>query len=46
MVEVFLSPAGWGSPLVLGLFLVCLGIFMVCLGAFMLLATKASAKKK
>lgn len=31
MIEALFSPANWGSPLGVGLFLVCLGIFIYLL---------------
>lgn len=30
-----ISSAGWGSPVSLGIFLVCLGIFLLSLGGFL-----------
>ena len=45
MIEALLSPMGWGSPVQMGIFLVCIGILMVCLGAFIWLLSKAKVLK-
>jgi hypothetical protein len=34
MDNALLSAEAWGSPLSIGLFLVCIGVFMLCLGGF------------
>ena len=42
MFEALFSPVAWGSPLGVGLFLICLGIFLY----FLSLADKNSKCKK
>lgn len=46
MVSTLFSPAGWGSPLGIGLFLVCVGLLMICLGVFILIVAKAQRIQK
>ncbi len=33
MIEALLQPSAWGSPLGIGVFLVCLGVFLYLLKA-------------
>jgi hypothetical protein len=37
---------GWGSPIGIGILMLCLGIFMVCLGGMVYLVTKTQRKKE
>ncbi|AKG54069.1 hypothetical protein DGWBC_1431 [Dehalogenimonas sp. WBC-2] len=37
---------GWGTPIGIGIFLLCLGGFMLCLGGFIYLLAKAQKLKE
>jgi hypothetical protein len=37
---------GWGGPVGIGIFLLCLGIMMLCLGGFIYFVTKVQKLKE
>ena len=37
---------GWGTPVGIGIFLLCLGISMLCLGGFICFVTKSQKIKE
>lgn len=45
-MDALLSPANWGSPIGVGLFLALLGLFFALLGTFIYLVSLADKNKK